>query len=114
MIFNDLVKILYLRSLKLYQVTIKDIVVLNCAMKQVPEYWKFVVTDETLDNMLDDLNWTIQTAERVSDNIDAIFNEFKNLGLTVPDIFCEKTPESILSTMYDKRGTDERLNYYKF
>ena len=118
---NDYESELYVRdihsvfeNLKLYQVTTKDIVVLNCAMKQVPEYWKFVVTDETLDNMLDDLNWTIQTAERVSDNIDAIFNEFKNLGLTVPDIFCEKTPESILSTMYDSRATYERLNYYKF
>ena len=100
-------------GLKLYKVTSKDIVVLNCAMSQVPKYWKHIITDETLDNMLDDLNWTIQTAERVANNIKTLFKKFEDLGLSAPDIFYDKTPEDILSTMYDKRVCEKRINYYK-
>lgn len=99
-------------NLKLCKVFTKDIVVLHCSMKQVPKYWKHIVTEESLNNMSDDLEWTIQKAQDTSDNLNNLFKEFERLKLSIPDIICDKSPDSLLSSIYDKRKSERILNSF--
>ena len=94
-----------LTHLKLYQVKEKDILATQEHLKKHKNEWRYLITDDTLKAMNDDLEWKIERAQETATNLENLNKLFADQKLDIPDMFCDKLPNALLKSAYEDRSS---------
>lgn len=82
-----------LSYLTLYKVTQRTAQTVYEEILEAKVHWGYFVSDNTINDMLDDCTATLKKAENTVENINALKEAFLRSNMEMPNIFCDEKPD---------------------